>query len=571
MQPRLTALLVAITFSAVTSVNAGQQGEPTSAEFFDVNQVHDVRFTVDEADWRELCGETRNMANSLDLVQRDSPYHYVKAKVTIDGLNIGAVGLRKKGFLGSQDMSRPSLKVRLDKYKKGKTFAGLDRLTLNNNKQDRSLLSQYMTYDTFRRVGIAAPRLSFAHVWINGRDLGVYSNVESARPTFLQHHFGDDTGKLYEGTAVDFIEDRIVRFERKFGGKKPDDRQVLRSIAKLVENKNVDVEELEKFVDVDEFLKFWAMESLIGFWDGYCGNQNNYFIYSHHDDQRLHFVPWGADVALVKQFIGQLFKVGQPESATSFAMLPNRLYQNEAMRDRYFETLNELLDTVWNEERLTKETHRINALLKPHVGESQDDYMKESDAVRRFIKARRGEIATELKDGPPTVKFNKRKTYCSSKVGDAKGKFALQWEASDEDELKSTLELTLDGQPVKLADLKTTIGTGGGDPMMGVGPGAVTLKIYGRRQDNQKPVVVSVVVAGAAFTADNKHPATAHGSFVEGKTGFFRSPRTLGIAGQVQFKKCGREEGDAVAGNFKLRLLQMDDGHPKRKKKSPRK
>ena len=563
---KITRSLIAITVCTLTTAHAAMQKEPTEAEFFNVDKVRDVRITVDEDDWAELCSETRNMVNSLDMVQRKRPYNYVKAKVTIDGLSLGTVGLRKKGFLGSQDTKRPSLKVRLDKYQKGHTFAGLDRLTLNNNKQDRALLSQYLTYDTFRRVGLAAPRLSFAHVWVNGKDLGVYSNVESARPTFLKHHFGDDSGKMYEGTVVDFIEDRIARFERKFDDKKPDDRAGLKAIAKLVEEKDVDVEQLDRFVDVDEFLKFWATESLIGFWDGYCGNQNNYFIYSHHEDQRVRFIPWGADVAFAKQFIGQLFKAGNPESAAGFAMLPNRLYQNETMRDRYFATLNKLLDTVWDEDRLIKETHRINELLEPHVNEGQQDYMTQSDSVRRFIKSRRDEIAAELKDGPPKVKFHKRKTVCATQVGELKGTFETQWK-SDEPGSSSGFELVMDGAPVKLVDVNTTLAEGGGNPMMGLGPRSVTLKITGNREDNQKPVVIAIAVSGPAFTDQHKHAATAHGSVTEGKSGFFRTPRTLSIAGKVQFTKCSREQGEPVEGRYTLRLLQMDDGYPKKQRK----
>ncbi|MFK7819276.1 MAG: CotH kinase family protein [Planctomycetaceae bacterium] len=551
---------------AASQASVAQKTEPSMDEFFDVSQVRDIRLTIDEADWKELCSETRNMGNSLDLEERDSPYNYFKAGLTIDGVSVGKVGLRKKGFLGSQDSERPSLKVRFDKYKKNRRFAGLDRLTLNNNKQDRALLSQHLTYSSFRRVGLAAPRLSFAHVWVNDRDLGVYSNVESARPTFLKHHFGGDAGQMYEGTVVDFVEDRIVRFERKFGGRKPDDRSVLYAIAKLVENEEVDVQKLAEFVELEKFLTFWAMESLIGFWDGYCGNQNNYFIYSHHDDQRLHFIPWGADVAFDKQFIGQLFKAGHPESAAGFAMLPNRLYQNEATRKRYFEMLNGLLDSFWDEDRLIAETHRINALVKPHVGKSQQDYLKESESVRRFIKSRRAEIEKELKDGQPEIEFHRRKPMCARQVGEVTGALKTKW-GSDEDSTEVTINLSLDGKPVQLANVDAKVFTGGGNPFMGFAD-AVTLKVSAVREDNQKPVVLSIIVSGLAFKPNHKNPATAHGGLVEGKSGFFRKPRSLGVAGKVTFEECGREDGDLVAGRFNLRLIEMDDGFPKRVKKS---
>ncbi|MFK7818871.1 MAG: hypothetical protein AB8G99_09135 [Planctomycetaceae bacterium] len=80
--------------------------------------------------------------------------------------------------------------------------------------------------------------------------------------------------------------------------------------------------------------------------------------------------------------------------------------------------------------------------------------------------------------------------------------------------------------------------------------------------------MLSVVVSVLAFNADHKDAVTAHCHMVEGKSGFFRKPRSLGVAGKVTFEDCGREDGDVVAGRFNLRLIEMDDGFPKRVKKS---
>lgn len=551
---------------AMTSTASSQDAEPTTAEFFESGKVHDIRITVPEMQWNELRSESRNMIDSLELREGESPYHYAKGEIVIDGIRVGEVGVRKKGFLGSQDVERPSLKISFSKYQKGRTFAGLDRLTLNNNKQDRSLMSQYLTYTTFHRAGLPAPRISFAHVWVNDRDLGVYSNVESARSSLLKHSFGDDTGALYEGTVVDFITDRLVRFERKNGPDSDDDRQVLRTISELLDRRDVDVEELGKYVDLDQFLKFWAMESLIGFWDGYGGNQNNYFIYSHHKDGRIHFIPWGADVAFGKGLIAALFKAGRPECVAAYAILPNRLYQNDAVRDQYYMVLDHLLETVWDEQRLVSETERIEELLKPHASKDQRDHAKEAISVRRFINTRREELRKELSDGPPDVKFNERKPPCSRRLGTVTGEFNTTWKSGKSEPESVSMKLTLNEESPQLTDLKISVGPGGANPMMGLGPRSVTLSISGVRSDNEKPVTLSIVISGPAFRSEHKHPATAHGSFTEGKGGFFRKQLQLGVAGEVQFSECGRESESAVKGTFDLRLLQMDDGYPQKKR-----
>ena len=112
------------------------------------------------------------------------PFSYVKANFTVNGQSIEGVGIRKKGFIGSLDDDFPSPKVRFGEFKGRNPFDGIDRLTLNNNKQDPSIVCQFLTYRLFNQVGVQAPRVGFARVTVNGTYLGVYSNVESVEKPF---------------------------------------------------------------------------------------------------------------------------------------------------------------------------------------------------------------------------------------------------------------------------------------------------------------------------------------------------------------------------------------------------
>ncbi len=81
----------------------------------------------------------------------DSPYTYVEASVTIDGVAFPNVGLRKKGFIGSKSTCRPSLKIKLNHTDKKAGIEGLTTLTFNNNKQDNTQMSQFAV-DRVRRA-----------------------------------------------------------------------------------------------------------------------------------------------------------------------------------------------------------------------------------------------------------------------------------------------------------------------------------------------------------------------------------------------------------------------------------
>ena len=137
---------------------------------FPKDRLLEVNITVAEQDWDKIRYQRRTRENALPPSRQfeppPPPYSYVEASVTVDGVTFPKVGLRKKGFLGSQDTTRPSLKVRLDYIEKEGNIDGLQNLTLNNNRQDTSLMSQFMGYAIWDAAGAPGSRCAFAKVTV---------------------------------------------------------------------------------------------------------------------------------------------------------------------------------------------------------------------------------------------------------------------------------------------------------------------------------------------------------------------------------------------------------------------
>ena len=186
----------------------------TLDDIFPTDRVIDVQITVSERNWDTLRYQGRDFRSALSARRQfgpiDHPYTYVEASVSIDGVVFPKVGIRKKGFIGSLSHTRPSLKIKLNHIDKEGEIEGLRNLTLNNNKQDTSLMSQFLGYALFNAIGSPAPRCAYAKVTVNGKNLGIYSHVETIRPPFLKRAFGNSNGTLYEGTVVDFYENWIT-------------------------------------------------------------------------------------------------------------------------------------------------------------------------------------------------------------------------------------------------------------------------------------------------------------------------------------------------------------------------
>ena len=431
----------------LVAVNTLAAKELTLDDIFPTDRVLDVQITVADEDWDTIRHQSRDFVSVLNESRRvkpiKGPYTYVDASVTIDGVEFPQVGLRKKGFLGSLNTTRPSLKIKLNHMDKNGGIDGLTNLTLNNNQQDVSLVSQFMGYALFNVAGSPAPRCAYARVTVNGTNLGVYSHVETIRKPLLKRAFGNNKGTLYEGPYVDFYEDWEGSFEHKRGKDKPG-RKKIKQLIKVLQVEHAagllesDDEEsfgwesrgflkekgdniegaISELVDLDSFYTFWAVEGLLGFWDGYSGNSNNFFIYLNPETDKFHFIPWGADSLFTKfSELPHQVNLRAPISVKTQGLIAHRLYQLKSGRERYARTILDIIEKHWNEEELLAELDRIEAMLKPHLSPSQtitdektrwnerarrgSTFADSLESTREFIRQRRDNIINEIADGMP--------------------------------------------------------------------------------------------------------------------------------------------------------------------------
>ena len=545
-----------------TSVSHGQETAVaetiSAAKLFANDRISDIKIEVAEEDWDKIRTQSRSFVDALGTEAAVSPFTYVKANVTIDGLLVENVGLRKKGFLGSLNDTRPSLKIKFSEYTKQEPIDGLDRLTLNNNNQDPARVCQYLSYKMFNDSGTLAPRCGFAKVTVNGKYLGLYSNVESVKPQFLKRAFGDGTGDLFEGTIADFFPDWTQKFEQK---KKSASYDQIHKVADILNEDEVDLEKLEEQVDLDAFMKFWAMESLIGFWDGYCSNQNNFFIYRHPDNSKIYFIPWGTDSSFTQTTPLPPYRI-RPKSVHAKAILPNKLYRIPETQKRYDAQLMSFLETHWDEEKILAEMDRLDAMLKDHVMDSNDKYSETMEKFRKFVKSRRSNLMREYKKGSPKLRSREQTPVHFAEIGTASAKFSTKWltkKPKDISDLQDiTLELVIDGEEVEMknvhsfAELSQWPSPGGPPPSI--------VFIGTRKSDNMK------LTLGLSTTKDLFKPTEGKaidftGIYIEGMN-FMPEGGMKMIGGKATLKKASMENGAPVVGEMKMKIKQMKVGEP---------
>lgn len=462
-------------------------GVDPSEALFPRDRVIEVQINLAAADWETLRAQEPGPPEATCAGPPGvDAYTYFPATVTIDGTTIANVGVRKKGNLGSLSTTRPGLKVKANAYVSGQRIAGLKQLTLNNNKQDETLISQCLGYGLFVRAGLPAPRCAFAHVTVNGVDLGVYTHVESIRDQFLTRHFGDDGGNLFE-SGGDFVPGGTGGFQPKQDETMPD-CSALDAVASALQAPPAELEaRVGAVLDLDAYLRFWAMEVVTGHWDGYANNRNNYFVYQSPVTNKLSFIPWGAD-ALFEARV----RSTRPQSVYACGALAWKLYDTPSTRARYLAALRDVLDTVWDGEAIVAEIDRMQALLRPLADPaSTGDYAALLDGVRQDVRAREAVLRAELDAGDPVWPYAASES-CLVSVGTINASFATTWGTLD---TFNTGSGSMSGVVGGVDTTTTTVLAGAGLDA----EGQAALQVLGRLPDGRYAVLFLGVTDPASF------------------------------------------------------------------------
>lgn len=557
---------------ALTTLGRGALGQELSIDrVLDPARVIEISIEIPKADWEQLCQQNRDPGKVFQGVIED-PFTYFKGDITIDGVKISSVGIRKKGFIGSLDNQFPSLKVNFAEYVKQSPIEGLDTLTLNNNKQDTSLVSQKLAYQLFSAAGVQAPRCSYARVTVNGEYLGVYTHVETIAKPFLKRRFGNDSGNLYEGTLADFYPKALSRLEVKTNKKKHDLSKVS-ELANLLSGKEaISADEIGRLVDLDNFLRFWTMESLLSFWDGYTNNQNNYWVYINAKDGKLYFMPWGADMVFMQAPFFVPVGGSQQVSVYGQSMLANRLFQDKQIAERYRETMRWQLANVWKEEELLKAIDQTEALLKPHLHARQAGAPGAMRTVRTFIKGRRAKIEKELANWPVTIGPEPRKPMYHVELGAAKGSFSTKFMELAPAKLAEAgvvkAELEVGGKLVALKKIGASVhppprggffGFGGPPP---ASPSTIHLDLVGIRDGDGRTLSLTLPLDSEELAANLGKAIEVRGTYNggDGNGGGFMGMNGRTVSGTLTLSKAGAKAGDAFEGVFELKIQEVHGG-----------
>ena len=207
----------------------------------------------------------------------------VPATLTVDGQVYHDVGVHFRGqtsYRVTRQGQKRSLGLSLDLRHKDQRLLGYRSLNLMNSNADPTFMRTAL-YHAIARQYIAAPKVNWVRVAINGEDWGVYVNSQQFNSDFTRDFFNTTKGARWKvpgsprgGGGLAYWTDEAADYKSVFEIKTKDDPQSwadLIRISRILTKTPVDQLEtaVKPYLDVDEALRFLAIDNALVNNDGY--------------------------------------------------------------------------------------------------------------------------------------------------------------------------------------------------------------------------------------------------------------------------------------------------------------
>jgi spore coat protein CotH len=328
------------------------------------------------------------------------------------------VGFRLRGNT-SLYSAKKSFKISFNAFEPGGKWNGLEKLNLNGEHNDPSVVRSKLCWDLLHDSGIPASRSNHVRVYINGNYYGLYINVEHVDEQFVDSRFGNNDGNLYKclwPADLDYLGsnpeaykitagDRRV-YELKTNTQQDDYTDLAHFIDVLNNTPDEDFRcEMEKVFNIHDYLKIIAIDIFTGNWDGHIYNKNNFYLYHNTETGKFEYIPYDLDNTYGIDWMGKDWGTRDiydwEQHGGEVRPLYTRIMDNQALKDQYSFYVNKLTTGLTPEEVCFPKIDSIRNKIAPFI--LNDPYypldygFTYTDFLNSFSQALGGHVAYGIK------------------------------------------------------------------------------------------------------------------------------------------------------------------------------
>jgi CotH kinase protein len=284
---------------------AGQDPAPSLADqLFDNQVLQRIDLTMNSRDWEKL-----------KATFEENTYYTVT--IAWRGQTMRNAWVRSRGS-GSRNGTKPGLRLDFNRNAAGaQEWLGLKSLVLDNQKQDPTGMHEMLAFRLFERMGLPAPRESFAQLYVNNKFSGLYTVVEPIDKHFLARVFGahedgnvENDGYLFEYNwqypyQLTYLGPELEKYQQILEAKTHENESisgiydaVYRMVREITEARDDRFEQsMSAYLDLRLFMKYVAIQNALAEVDGLLGYAgiNNFYLYRFEKKTLFQFLDWDAD------------------------------------------------------------------------------------------------------------------------------------------------------------------------------------------------------------------------------------------------------------------------------------
>lgn len=265
--------------------------------FYDVSTIQEIRITFAEANWDYLLDS---------MIQVGDGTGRLIADVVINGQDFPNSAVRYKGFSSwQQDEVKNPFNIELDFPAKNRNYKGYSKLKLSNVIQDPSFVREVLAYRIARKY-MPASMANYAKVFVNGKLMGLYTNVEAVDKYFVKKFFDSDENAFFKGSpaSLQYPFGQNANLAYTHGSDTLDYMPYYKmesdggwgELLSFIYTLNYDTANLESVLDVDRTLWMHAFNYSVLNLDSYIGYCQNYYLYKD-DNGRFNPIVWDLNMS----------------------------------------------------------------------------------------------------------------------------------------------------------------------------------------------------------------------------------------------------------------------------------
>lgn len=311
-------------------------------------------------------------------------------------------------YRGSHIRDFPKKSYQISFYSPSK-FRNAQVIHLNAEFKDPSVMRNKLSFDFFRDIGCLAPQARFVSLNLNGKNEGVYLELEAVDENFLANRRlpegpifyavdGDANFSLMSDLDKQVKKSLLTGYVQTYGTKEDEDY-----LRETVMNINtIPREEFEKtivhYVNIDAYLRWLAGVVCTQNFDGFV---HNYALYQRRQTGQYEIIPWDYDATWGRDVNGEEMESDYLR-IEGFNTLTARILDCKTFRAQYKNLMENILRNQFTVDYLKPKIQTMHEQIRPYVQldpykkGGMDHFDREPDYILKFIEARSVYIQKEL-------------------------------------------------------------------------------------------------------------------------------------------------------------------------------